>query len=1022
MKALALLLDGFAWRTGSRIFPIGVLLGLVAGGHAQTAGVCARVGLRLDQSAVMARTAFRATLELGDHDPASPLRSVSVQVQIRDLAGQAANERFAIEPPTLEGIDRVDGTGTVAANSTATMRWLLIPTDEAAPQTATDYMVGGLLGYELNGNALTVPLEAVKITVHPDAKLELNYFHQRDVFADDPFTPEIEPSVPYILAVMVKNVGAGVAKSLKITSAEPQVVSNEKGLVIDFKLVGTILEGTSLPNTLTLDFGQIDPGQIKIAQWLFTSSLQGFFRDFKATFQHEDSLGSPRLSTIKSVSIHEMLHVVDAGYAFADGRPDFLVNDMPDGRHLPDTLYLSDGTTNPVSVVEQAAVDAPVSTTNLQVQLTAPLAPGWCYLRFQDPGNGQLLLRRVRRSDGVEIAVGTNAWTTDVTFTTPGNPPIRENTLHLLDYNSTGSYTLTYAPAVPPDTIAPSSSVAALPASSGAQIPVSWSGTDGDGSGIAFYDIFVSDNGGAFLPWLERTTFNGAIYNGVQGHTLAFYSIATDHAGNRESPPGMPDATTSVTLVNHAPVLETIPPQFVDEGTEFQFTLVASDPDLPSDRLTYSVSGAPPGMSVNPSTGLIRWLTSEANGSSTNIVTVRVEDSGSPSLSATGAMTVIVREVNQAPILAPIANVAINEGFTLLVTNAATDVDIPANTLAFSFAANPPPGASLDSTNGLFRWRPSETQGPSTNRIGIVVTDNGSPSLSATQYFTVIVRDVLSDFVLTLGTTNVLAGETNSVPINLVANLDLVDLSLLLRTPASQLSNLSLRSVSPEVVSSSMANLGPDEHLLQFILDPVLRGNGTRTIATLGFTAIASPHSAIAHLEGLQLTAHQPSGPAVANPALRNGRVFVIAAEPILDVWRKPELTLRLYGLEGRSYAILSCTNLAAGSWSELARTTLSGRLHDFTGLPAGMAMLFFAATEMPGDRPLLSLARGDAEVFWLRVQGSIGMSLGIESATNPGPSGIWEAWLGLTLTNSSVTLPWTNTGEPRRFFRGVTR
>jgi hypothetical protein len=970
----------------------------------------------------MARTAFRATLELSDHDPASPLRSVSVQVLIRDLAGQAANERFAIEPPSLEGIDRVDGTGTLAANSTATMRWLLIPTDEAAPQTVTDYMVGGLLGYELNGNKLTIPLEAVKITVHPDAKLELNYFHQRDVFADDPFTPEIEPSLPYVLAVMVKNVGAGVAKSLKITSAQPQVVSNDKGLVIDFRLVGTILEGTSLPNTLTLDFGQIDPGQIKIAQWLFTSSLQGFFRDFKATFQHEDSLGSPRLSTIKSVSIHEMLHVVDAGYAFADGRPDFLVNDVPDARHLPDTLYLSDGTTNPVSVVEQAAVGAPVSTTNLQVQLTAPLAPGWCYLRFQDPGSGQFQLRRVRRSDGVEILVGTNAWTTDVTFTTPGNPPIRENTLHLLDYSSTGSYTLTYAPTAPPDTNAPSSSVAALPASSGAQIPVSWNGTDGDGSGVAFYDIFVSDNGGAFLPWLQRTTLNGAIYNGVQGHTLAFYSIATDRAGNRESPPGMPDATTSVTLVNHAPVLETIPPQFVDEGTELQFTLVASDPDLPADRLTYGISGAPPGMSVNPSTGLIRWLTSEANGPSTNIVTVRVEDSGSPPLSATGLMTVVVRELNQAPMLAPIANFTINEGFTLLLTNIATDVDIPANTLAFSFASNPPAGATLNSTNGIFRWRPTETQGPSTNRIGIVVTDDGTPSLSVTQYFTVIVRDVLSDFVLTLGTTNVLAGETNSLPINLVANLDLVDLSLLLRTPASQLSNVSLHSVSPEVISSSMATLGPDEHLLQFILDPASRGYGTRTIATLGFTAVAGPHSAIVRLEGLQLTAHQPAGAAVANPAVRNGRIFVIAAEPILDIWRQPELTLRLYGFEGRSYAMLSRTNLAAGSWREFARTTLSSRLFDFTNLPAGMAMLYFGAVEMPAERPLLSIGRGDAGAYRLSVQGSTGMSLGIESATNLGPGSIWQPWLGLTLTNSPATLPWTNAGEPQRYFRTVPR
>ena len=86
-------------------------------------------------------------------------------------------------------------------------------------------------------------------------------------------------------------------------------------------------------------------------------SLQGFFTDFSATFQHLDTLGNIHLSTIKSVSIHEMNHIVEAGYGFADGQPDFLVNDVPDPDHLPDTLYLSDGTTNPVQAVQQCVFD-----------------------------------------------------------------------------------------------------------------------------------------------------------------------------------------------------------------------------------------------------------------------------------------------------------------------------------------------------------------------------------------------------------------------------------------------------------------------------------------------------------------------------------------------------------------------------------------------------------------------------------------------------------------------------------------
>jgi magnesium transporter len=85
-----------------------------------------------------------------------------------------------------------------------------------------------------------------------------------------------------------------------------------------------------------------------VAKWLFTSSWQGFFRDFKATFKHEDTLGNIHLSTIKSVAIHEMEHIVQAGYQFEDGKPDYLVNDLPDPDNLTDLessarFYVEDG-------------------------------------------------------------------------------------------------------------------------------------------------------------------------------------------------------------------------------------------------------------------------------------------------------------------------------------------------------------------------------------------------------------------------------------------------------------------------------------------------------------------------------------------------------------------------------------------------------------------------------------------------------------------------------------------------------
>src|SRR6185436_14172915 len=106
------------------------------------------------------------------------------------------------------------------------------------------------------------------------------------------------------------------------------------------------------------------------------------------------------LSLVDEVSIHEMIHLVQAAGALEDGKPDFLVNDIPDTRDLPDTIYLSNGDTNPVAVVEEASKDGAASASHLQVQLRAALSSGWSYLRVPDPGHGAFILARVVRSDG----------------------------------------------------------------------------------------------------------------------------------------------------------------------------------------------------------------------------------------------------------------------------------------------------------------------------------------------------------------------------------------------------------------------------------------------------------------------------------------------------------------------------------------------------------------------------------------------------------------------------------------------
>lgn len=110
--------------------------------------------------------------------------------------------------------------------------------------------------------------------------------------------------------------------------------------------------------------------------------------------------------------------------------------------------------------------------------------------------------------------------------------------------------------------------------------------------------------------------------------------------------------------------------------------------------------------------------------------------------------------VNQAPVLGPIPNRTITAGQTLTITNLATDADIPAQTLSFS-ASNAPAGSSINSSSGLFTWRPAIAQSPSTQTVAVVVTDNGVPNMSAAQNFTLTVNrptnPTLSNVLITNG-------------------------------------------------------------------------------------------------------------------------------------------------------------------------------------------------------------------------------------------------------------------------------
>jgi hypothetical protein len=206
---------------------------------------------------------------------------------------------------------------------------------------------------------------------------------------------------------------------------------------------------------------------------------------------------------------------------------------------------------------------------------------------------------------------------------------------------------------------------------------------------------------------------------------------------------GLP-STNTPPATNVPPTLGQIPNQVVKELTTLDLTATASDPDVPPETLTFSLVTKPSGMTIIPATGEILWRPSQPQSPSTNEVVVQATVSGDPPLSATTNFTVVVKEVNVAPVLQNISDQNVDELTELTVTNTATESNIHSN-VGYELI-NAPEGASID-TKGVITWTPTQEQSHSSYVLTTVATnfnpyDVENPSLSATNSFTVEVNEV----------------------------------------------------------------------------------------------------------------------------------------------------------------------------------------------------------------------------------------------------------------------------------------
>lgn len=244
------------------------------------------------------------------------------------------------------------------------------------------------------------------------------------------------------------------------------------------------------------------------------------------------------------------------------------------------------------------------------------------------------------------------------------------------------------------------------------------------------------------LEFHSPSTTNGSVILLADGYTVR-YVPPTNFVGLASF---TFNATNTVDRAGFGPVqvvllVSNVPPAIVQQPvstTNWPGTTAQFDVAVTGGRLAYQWRRN--GLNLTDG-GKI----SDANSARLIISNVAPDDAGQYTVvvsnyfgSVTSAVAVLTVPSNIPPVIEPIPDLTVVAGTHINFVCNATDTDQPPQRLTFSLLAAPE-GAVIAPDTGTFSWRPTLSQAGTTNTVTVVVTDDGVPSMSATQTFRVVV-------------------------------------------------------------------------------------------------------------------------------------------------------------------------------------------------------------------------------------------------------------------------------------------
>jgi VCBS repeat-containing protein len=165
----------------------------------------------------------------------------------------------------------------------------------------------------------------------------------------------------------------------------------------------------------------------------------------------------------------------------------------------------------------------------------------------------------------------------------------------------------------------------------------------------------VTIGAGGAITYTPNADFNGT--------DTIVYTISDGHGGTAQAV-----VNVTVTPVNDAPATTPIPDRLRNDGDTVSFNTSTFFDDVDGNTLTYSATGLPPGLTIDPATGIVSGTiaagASGPGGSTVYTITVTANDGNGGQSSITYRNTVV--------------NIAPNASDDSATTNEDTAVDIPA--------------------------------------------------------------------------------------------------------------------------------------------------------------------------------------------------------------------------------------------------------------------------------------------------------------------------------------------------------